>query len=79
MLLGYCIYVSNSFLTALVIPLVSITLDEGSDTFILARHQEVVRSVRALSHLLRPRFLDDERIYSTIFSTSSARLLPLDY
>ena len=53
-----------------MIPSISITLNEGSDTFILARHKEVVRSVQALSHVLRPRFLDGERIYRTIFSTS---------
>ena len=58
-------FVSNSFLTAFMIPSIYITLDEGSDTFILVRHKEVVRSVRALSHELRPRFLDGERIYST--------------
>ena len=53
-----------------MIPSISITLDEGSDTFILAKHKEAVRSARALSHELRPRFLDGERIYSTMFSTS---------
>ena len=72
LLLGSCIYVSNSSLTAFMIPSISITLDEGSDTFILAKHKEVVRSARALSHVLLPRFLDGERIYSTIFSTSTS-------
>ena len=70
LLLGSCVYVSNSFLTAFMIPSISITLDEGSDTFILVRHQEVVRSARALSHVLRPRLLDGERIHSSIFRTS---------
>ena len=51
-----------------MIPSTSITLDEGSDTFILTRHKEMVQSARALSHVLRPRFLDGERIYRTIFS-----------
>ena len=57
LLLGSCIYESNSFLTAFMIPSISITLDEHSDTFILARHKEVVRPARALSCVLRPRFL----------------------
>ena len=41
LLLGSCIYVSNSSLTAFMIPTISTSLDEGSDTFILARHKEV--------------------------------------
>ena len=65
MLLDFCIdIVSNSFLTALIILSVSMILGEGSDTFILARHKEVVRSVRALTHELRPRFLNGERMYN---------------
>ena len=43
---------------------------EGLDTFILARHKQMVRSVRALSHVLGPHFLDVVRIYNTILSTS---------
>ena len=34
--------------------LIQYTLDEGSDTFILARRKEIVNSVQALSHVLRP-------------------------
>ena len=49
---------------------ISITLDDGSEMFILARHKEVVQSVRALRHVLSLRLLDGERIYSTTFSTS---------
>ena len=57
-------------LAALMAAPISMTLDEGSDTFILARHKEVVRSEQALSHVPLPRFLDGERIYSIMFSTS---------
>ena len=53
-----------------MIPSISITLDEGSDTFILAKHKEVVRLLRAISHVLRGRLLNGEAIYSTIFNTS---------
>ena len=70
LLLDSCIdFVNNSFFNSFMIPSISITLDEGSDMF-FRRHKEVVRSARALSHELRPRFLDDERIYNTMFSTS---------
>ena len=53
LLLDFCIdFVSNSFLTAFLILSVSITPEEGSYTFIQARHKEVVRSEQALSHVL---------------------------
>ena len=41
-------------LTSLIAASISITLDEGSDTFIVARRKEIVRSVLALSQVLRP-------------------------
>ena len=34
-----------------MIPSISITVDEGSGTFILARHKEVVQFALALSHV----------------------------
>ena len=49
---------------------ISITLDDGSEMFILARHKEVVQSVRALRHVLSLRLLDGELIYSTTLDTS---------
>ena len=52
----------HSFFNSFMIPSISIILDEGSDTFIVARHKEVVGAVRALSHVNRPFFLNDERI-----------------
>ena len=64
-LLDFC----NSFLIAFIILSVSITLDEGSDR-LFRRDSKVVRSAQALSHVLFPRVLDGERIYSIIFSTS---------
>ena len=52
LLLDFCIdFVCNSFLIAFLILSVSITLDEGSDTFIIGRHKEVVRSAQALSRV----------------------------
>ena len=51
LLLEFCIdFVSNSLLTAFIILSESITLVEGSDTFIHARLKEVVRSAPSLSH-----------------------------
>ena len=38
----------------------------NENKFILTRQKEVVRSARALSHELRPCFLDGERIYGTM-------------
>ena len=67
---SYIDFVNNSFFNSFMIPSISIALDEGSDTFILARHKEVMRSARALSHELRPRFLDGESMYRTMFRTS---------
>ena len=40
---------------------IPITLDEGSYTFIVARHKEVVGEVQALRHVNRPLFLNGER------------------
>ena len=52
LLMDSCLdFVSNSFFNSFMIPSTSITLDEGSVTFILARHKEVVRSARVLSHV----------------------------
>ena len=36
---SYINFVSNSFFKSIMIPSISITLDEGSDTFILAKHK----------------------------------------
>ena len=40
-------------LTALMAASISTTLDEGSDRFIPAKRKEIVRSVQALSQLVR--------------------------